>query len=123
IIRSALRYADNAIAGMRSAPKEFTTADGGGAVTVAAAMWNAVGVLATATTEAPVRVPDEDDDTDASGVTAESRMGVGADARTAPAKISGERMTTPKAGLRTSRPARRRAASRAAPPLMCTQPS
>jgi hypothetical protein len=38
IIRSALRYADNAIAGMRSAPGEFTTTDGGGAEIVAAAM-------------------------------------------------------------------------------------
>src|SRR5690349_13484206 len=108
---------------MRSAPKVFTTADGGGAVTVAAAMWKAVGVLVTATTEAPVRVPDDEDDTAARGVTAESRIGVADDAPTAPANISGERMTTPNAGLRTSRPARCRAASRAAPPLTRTQPS
>jgi hypothetical protein len=44
---------------MRSEPGEFTTADGGGADTVDAAMWNAVGVLVTATTEAPVRLPDD----------------------------------------------------------------
>ena len=38
IIRSALRYAANAIVGIRSAPGAFTTADGGGADIVAAAM-------------------------------------------------------------------------------------
>jgi hypothetical protein len=38
IIRSALRYADNTIAGMRSVPGEFTMTEGGGAELVAAAM-------------------------------------------------------------------------------------
>jgi len=81
--------------------------------------------LVTATTDAPDRLPGESS-TAASGVTAESRTGVsgdGPDAPTAPARMSGVMMTTPKAGLRTARPARRRAASRAARPPMCTQPS
>jgi hypothetical protein len=47
------------MAGIRSDPGEFTTAEGGGADTVDAAMWNAVGVFVTATTEAPERVPDD----------------------------------------------------------------
>jgi hypothetical protein len=38
IICSALRYADNAIAGMPSAPGEFTAMAGGGAETAAAAI-------------------------------------------------------------------------------------
>src|SRR3954453_22707637 len=110
---------------MRSVPGEFTTADGGGAEAVDAAMGNAVGVLVTPTTNAPVRVPGEGS-TAARGVTAESRTGArgdGADAPTAPARIRGVRIATPKAGLRTARPARRRAPSRAARPPMCTQPS
>src|SRR5271156_1498872 len=53
IIRSALRYADNAIAGMPSAPGEFTTMAGGGAETAATAIRKLVGGRATATTAGP----------------------------------------------------------------------
>ena len=87
---------------MRSVPGEFTTTAGGGAEIVAAAMWNAVGVLVTATTEAPERSPGEGA-TAASGVTAASRIGAtadGADAPTAPARTRGVMTATPKAGVR-----------------------
>src|SRR6516162_4863190 len=53
IIRSALRYADNAIAGMPSAPGEFTATAGGEANMVAAAQCKLVGGRATATTAGP----------------------------------------------------------------------
>ena len=110
---SALRYAASAIDGMRSAPGEFTTAAGGGADEALAAMWNGVGVLATATTDRPECSLDEDS-TAASGMTAGSRVGAlvdGADAPTAPASTRGvSTAATPKAGMRTNRPARRRAA-------------
>ena len=111
---------------MRSVPGELTTAAGGGPETLAVeAMWNAVGVLVTATTEAPDGSPG-DGATAANGVTAESRTGAddgGADAPTAPAKTRGVMAAMPNAGVRMTRVARRRTASRAAPPPMCTQPS
>src|ERR1700739_585969 len=53
IIRSALRYADNAIAGMPSAPGVFTTAVGGGADAKAAATWKPVFGCWTAMTSGP----------------------------------------------------------------------
>src|ERR1700758_1137668 len=53
IIRSALRYADNAIPGMPSAPGEFTAMAGGGAETVAAAICKLVDGRFTAITAGP----------------------------------------------------------------------
>src|SRR6202022_4942227 len=53
IMPSALRYADNAIAGIRRAPGEFTTTAGGGAETVATATWKLVGGLLIPITDGP----------------------------------------------------------------------
>ncbi len=89
------------------------------------AMWNAVGDLVTATTEAPDGSTGGGA-TAANGVTAGSRTGAegdGADAPTAPAKTRGAMAATPNAGVRISRVACCRTASRVAPPPMCTQPS
>ena len=52
-MRSALRYADNAIAGIPSAPGEFTAMAGGGAKAVAAAICKLVDGRFTATTAGP----------------------------------------------------------------------
>ncbi len=88
------------------------------------AMWNAVGVLVAATTEAPEGSMG-DGATAANGVTAASRTGAAdvGEAPTAPAKTMGVMATMPNAGERITRVALRRTASSAAPPPMCTQPS
>ena len=109
---------------MRSVPGELTTTAGGGPEMLAVeAMWNAVGALVTATTEAPEGSMG-DGATAASGVTAESRTG-DADRRavapTAPTKTIGVMAAMPNAGERITRVAWLRTASSAAPPPMCTQ--
>jgi hypothetical protein len=88
-IRSAFRYADSAIAGIPSAPGEFTTTVGGGADTVAAAMWKLSSCCWIAMTLGP-------DGSVEAGVTAVTgvivasfRIGVGAAAPTAPANTKG----------------------------------
>src|SRR6185437_13484886 len=103
---------------MRRVPGELTTTAGGGPEMLAVeAMWNGVGFLVTATTDAPSRLPGAEA-TAASGVTAASRTGVvdSGDAPTAPAKTKGVMATMPNAGERMTCAARRRTASRAAPP-------
>src|ERR1700760_2562322 len=53
MICSALRYADSAIVGIPSPPGEFMTTAGGGADTVAAAMWKLSGCCWMAITLGP----------------------------------------------------------------------
>ena len=62
-------------------PGALTTTAGGGADTVAAAIFIGVGVFATATTETPEELDEEA--TAAIGSTAVSRVGEGAEAPTA----------------------------------------
>jgi hypothetical protein len=89
---------------------------------VVEAMWNADGVLVTATTDAPSGWIG-DGATAANGVTAGSRVGGidWGDALTAPANTMGVMATMPNAGECITRVAVRRTASKAAPPPMCTQ--
>ena len=54
IIRSALRYAVSAIAGMPSAPGVFTTTVGGGADAAASAIWKPIFGCRAAMTSGPV---------------------------------------------------------------------
>ena len=110
---------------MRRVPGELTTTAGGGPdMPAAEAMWNGVGVLVAATTEAPSGLMGEGA-TAASGVTAESRTGdaVAGEAATAPAKTIGVMAAMPITGERIARATRLRTASSAAPPPMCTRPS
>src|SRR6516162_347921 len=117
IIRSALRYADNAIAGMPSAPGEFTAMAGGGAETVAAAIWKLVGGRLTATTAGPVG-PLPAAATAATGAMVTPRKTVvrmwnwGAAAPTAPANNTGAIAATLNAGVRAARIARLHATAR-----------
>src|SRR5690606_30160828 len=101
---------------MRRVPGELRIIGGGGAVAVLATVRNGAGALATATTDGPDR-SSADGATAASGITAESRVGVvvdGAAAPTAPASTSGVRTAaTPNAGIRMKCPVRCRAATRA----------
>jgi hypothetical protein len=110
---------------MRSVPGELTTTEGGGPEMPAPeAMWNGVGALVAATTDAPSGLTG-DGATAASGVTAESRMGetVPGEAATAPAKTIGVMAAMPMTGERITRAAQLRTASSAGPPPMCTRPS
>ena len=108
IIRSALRYADSAIAGMPSAPGVLTTAVGGGADAKAAATWKPIFGCWTAITSGPDGSV-EAGVTAATGVIAASRsvdLGPGkggAAAPTTPPKIRQAIIATPNAGLRAVR--------------------
>ncbi len=73
IIRSALRYAFSAIAGMPSAPGVLTTPVGGGAEAAASAMWKPIFGCRAATTRGPVGSV-EARATAATGVMAASRI-------------------------------------------------
>ncbi len=72
IIRSALRYAVNAIVGMPSVPGVFTTRVGGGAEAAPSAMWKPIFGCRAETTNGPVGSV-EARATAATGVTAASR--------------------------------------------------
>ena len=108
IIRSALRYADSAIAGMPSAPGVLTTAVGGGADARAAATWKPIFGCWTAITSGPDGSV-EAGVTAATGVIAASRSvdlgpgNGGAAAPTTPPKIRQAIIATPNAGLRAVR--------------------
>src|SRR5271165_7240386 len=114
IIRSALRYADNAIAGIRREPTELTTASGGGgAMMLASATWKLAGARATETTDGPdwSRVPGA---TAASGTTpvrwaAGPPAAESGEAATAAPSTSGARTIKPDLGVRAIRVARQRA--------------
>src|ERR1700733_12502827 len=108
IIRSALRYAASAIVGMPSAPGEFTTSVGGGADTLASAMWKPTFGCWTAITIGPVGSVEAGATAASGGMAAWRGVGFGpgeggAAAPTTPAKTRQAIITTPKAGVRAAR--------------------